>query len=54
MAWKFNPNLKEFIESNPKMSLLGFTWATYWRMMLVILGIEFVLFAVFMLVAQIF
>ncbi len=40
MSWKFNPNLKEFLDNNPKMSLIGFTWATYWRLMVIVLVIE--------------
>lgn len=34
-----NPKLKHFIEEYSEMTLIGFAWACYWRMMLVIFGV---------------
>lgn len=31
-----NPKLKKFIEENPDVTMLGFAWALYWRVLLVV------------------
>jgi hypothetical protein len=40
--------LNEFLKENPGITMLGFSWAVYWRMQLVLLaiGILFVLLPV--------
>lgn len=34
-----NPKLTKFLEDYPEMSLIGFAWACYWRMMLVVMAV---------------
>jgi hypothetical protein len=38
-----NPKLVKFLEENREMSVLGFAWALYWRLALVIFGVAFVI-----------
>lgn len=46
-----NPKLSKFIEDNPDMSLLGFVWAGYWRLTLVIAALYFVLALLIIIIA---
>ena len=33
---QFNPTLKEFLECNPKLTILGLAWSGFWRWLLII------------------
>lgn len=46
-----NPKYTKFIEDNPNMSLIGFTWACYWRLTLVIMGVYIGVIALIFLLA---
>lgn len=35
----FNPKIKEFLDKNPDMTILGLVWAMYWRGYLALTGI---------------
>ncbi|MDO8486420.1 MAG: hypothetical protein Q7S77_01840 [Candidatus Staskawiczbacteria bacterium] len=39
----FNPKIKDFLEENPKITLLGFFWAMYWRYTIIVLGASLVI-----------
>lgn len=50
----FNPKLQEFKDKHHNLTLLGLGWAIYWRFALIILAVEFVLFAfVFLVMASV-
>lgn len=36
----FNPDVKDYLSQNPNVSMLGFFWAMYWRVAVVVLGIS--------------
>ncbi len=40
----FNPNLKEFIEKRPNLTIMGLGWGVYWRIGLIVLAVELLLF----------
>jgi hypothetical protein len=55
--WNFgglNPEYKEFLETHPQKTLLGVSWALYWRFILFVLALEVLFFAVIFLLAAIF
>jgi len=33
----FNPKVKDFLEENPKITILGLFWAMYWRYTAIVL-----------------
>ena len=37
--------LREFLDANPDITILGLAWACYWRMILAIIGV-YVCFAI--------
>lgn len=34
-----NPKLTKFIEDNPTMGLIGFAWACFWRINLIVFAV---------------
>lgn len=34
-----NPKIKDFLEDNPDMTLLGLSWALFWRLWVVMYGV---------------
>jgi hypothetical protein len=40
---KFNQKLSEFLEENKEMTVLGLSWAVFWRMYVILFAIGFVL-----------
>lgn len=46
-----NPKLTKFLEDYPDMSLIGFAWACYWRLVLVIMGVYIGVIALIFLLA---
>jgi len=38
----YNPKLKDFLEANKDITLIGSFWAGYWRFMVIVLGISIV------------
>ncbi len=50
MSWKnlggMNPKFNEFKEKHQGMTMLGMSWALYWRFAVVVLAIELLLFAI--------
>lgn len=50
MSWKhvggLNPKFSEFKEKHPGMTMLGLSWALYWRLTLLMLAIQLVVFGV--------
>jgi len=39
----FNPKVKDFLKEHKDLTLIGLWWAFYWRVMLVVLAIYFVI-----------
>ena len=44
-----NPKLKDFMGKYPEMTVIGFGWAFYWRIMVLILVVEAIFFIPFLL-----
>lgn len=45
--WNFgglNPSHKEFLDKHPDITMLGMSWALYWRFMVVVLVVELAIF----------
>jgi len=40
---KFNPSLKEMMDKNPNLTILGIWWAWYWRIAILSFIIAFVI-----------
>jgi hypothetical protein len=38
-----NPKLTTFLSEHPDMTLIGFAWSTWWRIVLVVYGVAFVI-----------
>jgi hypothetical protein len=39
----FNPVFRDFMIENPNKTLIGMFWSGYWRFMLIVTGISFVI-----------
>lgn len=42
----YNPKVKDFLEANKDVSIIGLYWAGYWRLALCIFGGYMVLFVI--------
>ena len=47
----FNPRVKDFLKKKPNITLIGLGWAFYWRFAVLVLGVELILFIIFMFFA---
>jgi len=43
----FNPSVRDFLEKNKDLTLLGLSWAVYWRMAVVVIIAEIILIVTF-------
>ena len=43
----FNPKVKDFLEKNPKKTMIGLFWSLYWRFYIFMLGISLLACLVF-------
>ena len=39
----FNPKVKEILDENPDTSIIGLFWAGYWRFIVMVWGVVFLL-----------
>lgn len=39
---KFNPTVKDFLKENDNISLLGLTWAIWWRAYIIVFAVYLV------------
>ena len=46
----FNKKLIKFLKERPNITLIGFAWACYWRISLVVMGIYLVVMGLALLV----
>ena len=48
-----NPKFKDFIEKHPNKTMIGVTWALYWRLMVLILFVELFFLIAFLVLASV-
>ena len=51
---RFNPTLKDKMEENPNLTILGLWWAWYWRLMVLVFSISLAFVIVVVLLVKIF
>ena len=49
-----NPTYKEFMEKHPDKTVIGMAWAFYWRIVVLIIGLEIALMIIFFVFGIIF